>query len=844
MSIRPACRFVIRLLPVVVTVCLAGPLHAGAGPSRPLIERDAAEIQLALQGLGTLGSVLYVAAHPDDENTALLSYLSRERHLRVGYLSMTRGDGGQNLIGPEVGAALGLIRTQELMSARRIDGAEQYFTRAIDFGYSKSTDEALAFWGHEETLADVVWAIRQFRPDVIVTRFTPELGGHGHHTASAKLAEEAFHAAADPARFPEQLPYAGAWQARRLMWNAFRFGNMPDDPSRGGIEVDLGAYSPLLGRSYSEIAGESRSMHKSQGFGAAERRGTFLNRLVTTAGDAPKNDLMDGVDTGWTRVKGGAAVGRMLEEARRRFDPLRPEAIVPQLLAARSALERLPADAWVRAKSQDLDDLVRACAGLWVEAIAARPTVTPGSALKIELSVLQRAGAPFTLERIDLPFGAQAAMTGPAGDAKVTPRPLELNRPLEAAAELRIPADQPITQPYWLAEPGTEGRFRVEDPALLGLPETPAFASARFVLKSGAHSITLEAPLLYRWVDRVEGERYRRCSVVPPVTVRFENPVTVVADPKPRSVGVIVRAFADGVEGRVSVRTPEGWTVVPADAVVKLAAEGDETTVRFQITPGVKAQTGTMTANAQVGGARHTRGLISIDYPHVPQEEMFPPAEARLVRIQLATRGTNIGYLMGSGDGIPEALRQVGYTVTLLGDDDVAATDLSAFHAIVAGVRAYNTRPRLLSLQPRLIDYVEKGGTLIVQYNTAERRLNDALGPYPFSISRDRVSEETAAVTFLNPRHPLLTAPNRITQDDFSGWVQERGLYFANPWDPKYETVLAAHDAGEGDLAGGILYARHGRGVFIYTGLSWFRELPAGVPGAYRLFVNMVSARP
>jgi hypothetical protein len=251
-----------------------------------------------------------------------------------------------------------------------------------------------------------------------------------------------------------------------------------------------------------------------------------------------------------------------------------------------------------------------------------------------------------------------------------------------------------------------------------------------------------------------------------------------------------------------------------------------------------------MTANAQVGGARHTRGLISIDYPHVPQEEMFPPAEARLVRIQLATRGTNIGYMMGSGDGIPEALRQVGYTVTLLGDDDVAATDLSAFHAIVAGVRAYNTRPRLLSLQPRLIDYVEKGGTLIVQYNTAERRLNDALGPYPFSISRDRVSEETAAVTFLNPRHPLLTAPNRITQDDFSGWVQERGLYFANPWDPKYETVLAAHDAGEGDLAGGILYARHGRGVFIYTGLSWFRELPAGVPGAYRLFVNMVSARP
>lgn len=838
---RRACRFVTRLLPVLLLLAFPAALHAAAGPSRPPVSRDAADLELALERLGTLGSVLFVAAHPDDENTALLTWLSRHRHLRVAYLSMTRGDGGQNLIGPEVGPALGLIRTQELMSARRIDGAGQFFTRAVDFGYTKSTEEALAFWGHEEILGDVVWAIRRFRPDVIVTRFTPERGGHGHHTASALLAREAFDAAADPARFPEQLASVQPWQAKRIVWNAFRFGGQPDDPSAGGIAVDLGAFSPLLGRSYTEIAGESRSMHKSQGFGAAERRGTYLNRLVHTAGEPARADLMDGVTTTWSRVRGGAAVGRMVAGIRDAFDPAQPAAIVPRLFALRAAIGRLEPDPWVAVKRAEVDALIRDCAGLWVEAIAREPAVTPGATLGITLEVLQRAGAPFTVERIELPFGAAARL---GDDAGWTPRALALNEPLEATADLAIPADRPITQPYWLAEPGSAGRFVVSDPAWLGLPETPAVATARFVLLSGADTLALEAPVLYRWVDRVEGERYRRAAVVPPATVRFEDAVTVVADARPRAIGVTVRAHRDAAEGRVRIVPPAGWSVTPADVPVTLARSGDEKTLRFEATPGPGAQTGAMTADVEIDGTRWSHGLIEIDYTHIPKEELFPAAEARLVRVELATRGTNIGYLMGSGDGIPEALRQVGYTVTLLSDDDVAGDDLSGYDAIVAGVRAYNTRPRLLALQPRLLEYVENGGTLVVQYNTAERRLADALGPYPFTISRGRVSDETAEMKTLVPAHPLLTTPNRITAADFEGWVQERGLYFADPWDGQYETVLAAHDPGEEDLAGGVLYARHGRGVFIYTGLSFFRELPAGVPGAYRLFVNMVSARP
>ncbi len=841
MSSRQVCRFVIPLIAAVMFAAAARPLAAAVSPSRPPLEPDASEIQLELDKLGTLGSVLYIAAHPDDENTALLTWLSRERHLRVGYLAMTRGDGGQNLLGTEVGSALGVIRTQELMAARRIDGAEQYFTRAIDFGYSKSTDEALAMWGHDEILSDVVRVIRRFRPDVIITRFTPTRGGHGHHTASALLAEEAFAAAADPNRFPEQLAEVGTWQAKRLMWNAFRFGSMPDDSSVGGVTVDLGAYNPLLGRSYTEIAGESRSMHKSQGFGAAERRGTYLNRLVPTAGEPARDDFMDGVDTGWTRVRGGAQVGRLVEEVKRRFDPRNPAASVDGLFAVRRALDALRYDPWVEVKRAELDELIRACAGLWIEAVAQHPTATPGEAADVTLSVLERSEVPFRLDRAEL---VQAGRPAPGAGGVTAPVPLRNDVPVDADVQLTIPADTPLTQPYWLAAPPDGARFHVDEPSLIGLAETPAVVTARFTLTHGGQSITFEVPLLYRWVDRVEGERYRRFEIAPPATARFENPVAVFADVHPREIGVVVRGHRDGVTGTVALAPPRGWTVTPASMPVSLKSEGDEVTLRFTVTPGANAETGPLGAAVTVDGKAWNRGLVTIDYPHIPRQDLFPPAEARLVRVPLATRGTNIGYLMGSGDAIPEALRQVGYRVTLLDDDQVAGADLAGYDAIVAGVRAYNTRPRLLALQPRLLEYVKNGGTLVVQYNTAQQRLNDALGPWPFTITHDRVTDETAKMTFVNPRHPLLNTPNRITAADFDGWVQERGLYFANPWDAKYDTVLAAHDAGEDDLAGGLLYGRYGRGVFIYTGFSFFRELPAGVPGAYRLFVNLVSARP
>ncbi len=831
--------------PVLLVLAIFAPPIAHALPEPPPV-LDAAGIRQGLERMEVTGSALFVAAHPDDENTAFLAWLANGRKVRTAYLSMTRGDGGQNLIGSDTGILLGSIRTQELLTARRIDGAAQYFTRALDFGYSKTPEETIELWGRERILGDVVRVIRTFRPDVIVTRFpTDGGGGHGHHTASAVLAEEAFAAAADPARFPEQLTTVVPWQAKRLVWNVFRFGASAPDTTPGRVRVDVGAYDALLGRSYSEIAGESRSQHKSQGFGSAERRGSFVNTLEPRLGARATNDLFDGVDLTWGRVKGAEKLPALFAKARKEFRPETPEAIVPTLMEARGILARLgpsagaPADPLLVARRDDLDEIIRSCLGLWAEAIAAAPAVTPGADVRVATAALLRRPATVTLTRVEIGGG-------PSSDVS---RTLGLNVAATDTFRLQIPAEATPTVPYWLARPADEGAFDVADPTLIGQPENAPARSVRFTFDIAGRPFTLDRPVVYRWTDPVQGERYRDAQIVPPVTIRFDQAATLFPDAATRSVRVIVTAADRPVRGSVALSLPGGWAATPTSATITLAAAA-ETTLAFRVAPPPEARTAgealRMAATyAPEGGApRPALRRQELDYAHIPLQSLLLPAEARLVRADVRVAGARVGYVMGSGDAGPDALRQMGFAVSLLTDEDVEQGDFAGLDAVVVGVRAYNTRPRLIKAQKRLLDWVEKGGRMVVQYNTAESGLQDRLGPFPFKISRERVTVEGAEMRILLPGHPLLTTPNRIGADDFAGWVQERGLYYASPWDARYEAPLSANDPGEPARDGGLLYARHGKGTFVYAAHAFFRQLPAGVPGAYRLFANLVSAAP
>ncbi len=835
---------VLRLLTSsLLSALLAAPGLAVVGPN----QLTSGELAIEIEKLQFLGSVLYVAAHPDDENTSLLTYLSRGQLARTAYLSITRGDGGQNLIGTELGDLLGLIRTQELLEARHRDGAEQRFTRAIDFGYTKSVDEALEVWGREEVLSDVVRVVRTFQPDVMVMRFPGDgRGGHGQHVASAVLAMEAFDAAADPNRYPEQLRGEDAlapWQPKRLLWDAARFfggGQMASE----GVTVDTGQYSPLLGQSFTEISAASRSMHKSQGFGASSQRGSRENLLEHRLGDEAKGDLFDGVDTTWARV-GGAEVGRLLAEASTAFDHGRPSASVPKLLEARRALAGLQPSVWVQHKRAALDRVILAAAGVWLEATADAPTASPGDTLGLRLRAINRSTVPVDLRRAIFPLGAPEISKPIAGLGEGGALPP--NEAWETTLETEIPADQPTTQPYWLGRPPAGALFDVANPRDIGQPETFPLQTM-VTLDVAGEEIDVELPLLHRWTERVEGERYRTFNVVPRVDVEIEGAVRIFASAEPQEVAVHVRGTDAGAEGSISLELPRGWRAELSD--VEGAAGGPQT-ARFQVFPPASASApgaqlaGAARAIVQTGGTSYRSRTVEIDYPHIPVQTVQREAAARVVRVELEKVGQRIGYVMGAGDRVPEALRQIGYEVTLLSDEDLASGDLGAYDALVLGIRAYNARPAVQVNQHRLLAYVEGGGTMVTQYNTISRRNRAATsyGPYPFRVSRDRVSVEEAPVTFTDPDHPLLTTPNRITQADFDGWVQERGLYFPNDWDERYSAPLASNDPGEPARQGGLLYAEYGKGVYIYTGYSFFRELPAGVPGAYRLFVNLLSAR-
>ncbi|MEX1140486.1 MAG: PIG-L family deacetylase [Bacteroidota bacterium] len=792
------------------------------------------DLRIALDRLSVLGSALYVAAHPDDENTSVISSLSKGRLVRTAYLSMTRGEGGQNLIGSEQGELLGILRTQELLEARAIDGGAQFFTRAIDFGYSKTSEETIRIWGRERIVGDIVWVIRSFRPDVIMTRFSDTLGTHGNHTGSAILAREAFEAAGDPAKFPEQLKYVRPFRPKRIVFNVFRFGSSGMDPGPNAVGLDVGMYNVILGRSYTEIAGRSRSMHKSQGFGAAENRGTNLQYFEPTLGEPAVRDLFDGVDLGWSRIPGGVPVGRIIRQARDAFDMDNPAKIIPILLKAVEELKKLSGDPWIEIKRREIAEVILGCAGVWIEANASDYSASPGQRVPITTTVITRSNERIAFLSVRSPLSMQDSSVGIS---------LTNNRPERVNSSIVLPPDLKYSQPYWLVNKTTNGSYDVEDKGLVSQPENKPFMVS-VELEIGGERLRVDVPLRYKWVDPVQGELTRAFVVVPPVSVRLTEPVYVAAGNDEKRVRVLLAAVGTASQGTVRLEVPAGWSVVPDRRSFNLKAKHEELSLDFQIGPkGSNAVDGVVRAIVETDGESDSRGMVTIQYPHISPQVMFPEASAKIIRLQMVKPGGTIGYIEGSGDGIPAALMQLGYTVRLLTDDDLESADLNSLDAIVAGVRAYNTRPRLKAQQQRLMEYVRGGGRYVVQYVTRQRSEAENLGPYPFTISRDRVTEEGAPVDFLNVTHPVLNTPNRITKEDFQGWVQERGLYFANEWDARYEAILTSYDPGESPKRGGLLFARYGKGAFVYNGYSLFRQLPAGVPGAYRLLVNLISAK-
>ena len=791
----------------------------------------AAKTRLAIERLNNTGKLLMIAAHPDDENTALLTYFARGRKLKTGYLSLTRGEGGQNLIGSERGDLMGVIRTQELLAARRIDGAEQFFTRAIDFGFSKTVEETLAKWDKEQVLSDVVWTIRRFQPDVIVLRFsgTPQ-DGHGHHQASAILGREAFDAAADPKRFPEQLRLVKPWQAKRLMFNLFSFtkehsANAEQTPGR--IVLDTGAFDPALGYSYSEIAGMSRSQHRSQGMGAAENRGAEKNYLVTIAGEPASKDPFDGIDATWNRISGGEQTAKVLAQAAQLFNAEHPENSIPALLKARSL-------APMKLRRNEFDEAIAMCMGLFLDASANRAAVVPGTPFEVKVTAINRSPVSAVLESVDL------------NGVKENGVELANNVPFVRTIPLTI--DRPYTQPYWLRENKTAALYAVKDFAELGNADSAPALDVSFAIRVAGETIELVRPVIRRYVDRVMGELTRPLIFVPPVALRIVEPTLLFPNPDPRRVEVEVKATQANIGGEIRLGLPSGWTAKPARLPFELAASGEQSVLSFEITPPSGESQGEVSAIASVGGREYTSTLDSVDYPHIPPQTVLRRASGTLIRASIRIRSKHIGYVMGSGDEVPQALQQLGCDVVLLSAADLAASDLSRYDAIVTGVRAYNTRPDLLANQKRLLAYVENGGTMVVQYNVLEDgffggnpRGLDHIGPYQMKISHNRVTVEEAPVTF--PKgHDVFEWPNVITARDFEGWVQERGLYFASEWDKRYTPLMTSNDPGESPLSGGTLYAKYGKGTYIFTAYSWFRQLPAGVPGAYRIFANFLSA--
>ena len=809
----------------------------GIRAQKPL-KLNSNEIYEKVQMLNFLGTALYIAAHPDDENTRLIAYLANTKKARTGYLSLTRGDGGQNLIGSEIRELLGVIRTQELLAARRIDGGQQFFTRANDFGYSKRPDETLEIWNKEKVLSDVVWTIRTFKPDVIINRFDHRTPGttHGHHTASAMLSAEAFDLVGDKNQFKEQLKLTETWQPKRLFFNtsSWFYRNQEDfeKATKGKLTAfDVGVYYPLKGLSNNELAAMASSQHLCQGFGRVTTRGSQNEYVEFLKGEKPKdkNDIFSGINTTWNRVKGGGEIGAILYEVEANFDFVNPSKHLPKLMEAYKMIQHLADLHWRKIKDKEIKEIIEACAGLYIEAAADSSSGMPNATTDVNFEVLNR--STVSIELISITS---------AIDGKTITKELDLetNKKVNFKEIITLKTTE-YSDPYWLRKEASLGMYRVDNQNLIGKPETPRPAKIHFNLSIDQVPIVITKNVVRRYAERDKGEIYEPFEILPKVTTRLPNKVLIFSDDVAKKVFVEVSAGADSIVGNISLKAPVNWQVSPKKISFNIAQKNDKQTVAFFVTPPKNQSEGKLKVNVTSNGKTYNKELVEINYNHIPKQSVLLTSEAKVVRLNIKTIGTKIGYIKGAGDAIPESLQQIGYTVNLINPIEINEKNLLSYDAIVLGIRAYNVVKDLKFKQKYLLAYVENGGNMIVQYNT-NRRV-DVAAPFELKLSRDRVTDEFAEVRVLEKEHSLLNYPNKITPEDFKGWVQERGLYFPGTWSKEYTPILSMNDTGETPKQGSLLIAKLGKGNYIYTGLSFFRELPAGVSGAYKLFANMLA---
>lgn len=809
--------------------------------SQKPIKQNPSQLYESVKKLNFLGSVLYVAAHPDDENTRLISYFSNHVKARTGYLSMTRGDGGQNLIGPEIGPLLGVIRTQELLGARGVDGGEQFFTRANDFGYSKHPDETLTIWNKEEVLKDVVSRIRKFKPDVIINRFNHRTPGstHGHHTSSAMLSVEAFDLANDK-NYKTHKGATELWQPKRMFFNTswWFYGSekkFAEADKSKMLNFDIGVYYPSSGLSNNEVASMASSQHLSQGFGRLSTRGSQQEYVEFLKGDFPKDksNVFDGIDTTWNRIKGGEAIGKILKSVEQVFNFKDPSVHLSDLVKAYQLLQKIDDVHWKEIKSKELLAIIQSCAGLYLEASASDSKITGNEKVSVSLEAINRSNAQIKLKSV-----------------KVSTHKFETSKDILLKNNMKETFKDSLflelrslkyTTPYWLEDKGTLGMYKVDDTQLIGLPETPRSITVDFNLEINGMPITITKPVVHRYSKPDKGELYKPFEIVPEVSVKTDTKIIISKPAEPIEISVTVKAYRNNIDGYLTFNLPNDWNASPNRVDVKLSKKGEEKTVSFLLNSTNGEAITTIKPSFVITNESYDKEIVEIDYEHIPSQTVLVSAEIKVVRLDIKKKGEHIGYIQGAGDNIPESLRQIGYKVTELKAADIKLENLQQFDAVVLGLRTYNIDDAAKFYQEALHTYVEQGGNLLVQYNTSRRQKVAQVAPYKLKLSRDRVTDENAEVRIINPQHEVLNFPNKITNADFEGWVQERGLYFPNEWAKEFTSILSMNDKGETPKEGSLLIAKYGKGHFIYTGLSFFRELPAGVPGAYRLFANLLS---
>lgn len=793
--------------------------------------------------LGKVGSVLYVAAHPDDENTRLLSYMANNEGLRTGYLSLTRGDGGQNLIGKELGEGLGVIRTQELLAARKVDGARQFFTRAVDFGYSKTPKETLQKWDETTVLSDVVHAFREFKPDLVICRFpTTGEGGHGHHTASAILADSAYVIAGNPAIFPSSAGEFGTWQPATLLWNTFNFGST-NTISEDQLKMEIGGLNELTGRRVGEIAAESRTMHKSQGFGAEILRGEIMEYFKYLKGKMPKKSPLDAFDFSWSRFGSpGTELSKTIQSAISQFDFLQVEKNIPALVAIKAKLKSIKTTDplfryYLDIKIGETDQLILKCAGVFVELLSTQPTAVEGEIISTQLNILASNTDKIRVGKIIFP------------DQKDSTAELNLSKNIliKLAHSLAINKAASLSSPYWLREPADGNIYRISNPNLLGQPQGPALYEAEIQLNIQGDIISVRTPLLYKRVDPTRGDIKQPFYILPAVHLSGAPEHLLFAGSERQELQMQLSSNSANVSGTLVFEMGTGYSVAPASIPFHFASEGETKDITIAITPDIKSKSAkgvlNIYAKLENGAKLYELSQQKIEYDHIPNQLILRKSAINLERITIAIGKKRIAYIPGAGDDVASSLKSIGYDVDIIEAARIPSTELKNYDAIIMGIRAYNVHEDLFGYHDQLMKYISQGGNLIVQYNTNTRvgPLKGEIGPFPFSITRDRVTEEGAKVSFINAAEPALNFPNKISDADFDGWVQERGIYFAGTRDKAYRSVFLMNDQNEKPTDGSLIIAPYGKGNFVYTGLVFFRELPAGVPGAFRLMSNLIN---